>query len=287
MDKRPSLLLARRLSGRSAGIEGCGFHTLKIALRDKTLRRFFVDKIRTKDKTCTITGAEAKHIARVLRMGPGDRLILMDGDGKRFQGIIESISSREVRVRLEKSLPKPPSSPVEITLCQAILKSRPMDYLVQKTSELGVDLILPFISERTVIRLDKGRLANKMTHWREIAYNAAKQSNRRKPVEIGSICVFKELIAELEGRKALKVVLWEEEEKRDLRGLFESYPREKKFVGIVGPEGGFDQSEIATANAAGFTPVSFGNRILRSETAAIAMVSVVQYELGDLSQRNL
>jgi 16S rRNA (uracil1498-N3)-methyltransferase len=256
-------------------------------LRDNSLRRFFVDKIRTKDRTCTIKGAEAKHIARVLRMGAGERLVLMDSNGSRFQGMIESISSREVLVRLEKPLPKPPSSPVEIILCQAILKSRPMDYLVQKTSELGVDLILPFISERTVIRLDKGRLANKMTHWREIAYNAAKQSNRRKPVQIGSVSVFKEMLAELEGQKALKSVLWEEEEKRDLRGLFESHPRVKKFMGIVGPEGGFDQSEIATASAAGFTPVSFGNRILRSETAAIAMVSVVQYELGDLSQGNL
>jgi 16S rRNA (uracil1498-N3)-methyltransferase len=162
-----------------------------------------------------------------------------------------------------------------------------MDYLVQKTSELGVDLIQPFFSKRTVIRLDEGRLANKMTHWREIAYNAAKQSNRRKPVKIESVCVFKELLAKLEGQQALKVVLWEKEEKRDLRGLLESYPRVKKFVGIVGPEGGFDQSEIATVRAAGFTPAGFGNRILRSETAAIAMVSVVQYEWGDLSLKNL
>ncbi len=260
---------------------------MKSGLRDKILRRFFVDKIRAKDRTCTITGAEAKHIAVVLSMGPGERLILMDSDGSRFQGIIESISSREVRIRLEKSLPKPPSSPIEIILCQAILKSRPMDYLVQKTSELGIDLILPFVSERTVIRLDKGRLANKMRHWREIAYNAAKQSNRRRPVKIESVCVFKELLAKLEGQKALKMVLWEEEEKRDLRNLLESYPRVKKFIGIVGPEGGFDQSEIATASVAGFTPVSFGNRILRSETAAIAMVSVIQYEWGDLSLRNL
>jgi len=251
------------------------------------LRRFFVDTIRGKDTTCHIRGAEAKHITKVLRMEPGERLILMDDSGTRFQGIIESVSSREVTVRLEKPLPKPPLSPVEIILCQAVLKSRQMDYVVQKTSELGIDLILPFISERTVIRLDEGRLANKMKHWREIAYNATKQSNRRKPLKIESVCVFKELLAKLEGQEALKVVLWEQEEKRDLRGLLESSPRVKKFVGIVGPEGGFAQSEIASAGAAGFIPISFGNRILRSETAAIAMVSVVQYERGDLSLRNM
>lgn len=251
------------------------------------MRRFFVDKINAKDKAHTITGSEAKHIARVLRMGPRERLILMDKNGSRFQGMIESVSPREVRVRLEKSLPKPPSSPIEIILCQALLKSHPMDYLVQKTSELGVDLIVPFVSKRTVIRMDKDRLANKMKHWREIAYNAAKQSNRRKPVEIGSVRVLEELMTGLKGRKALKVVLWEEEGQRDLRGFFDSHPRENKFIGIVGPEGGFDESEIVTLGAAGFTPVGFGNRILRSETAALALVSVVQYEYGDLTRRNL
>lgn len=220
-------------------------------------------------------------------MGPGDRLILMDRHGSRFQGIIESASSREVCVRLEKALPKPPQPPVEIILCQAVLKSRQMGYLVQKTSELGVDLILPFLSERTVIRLGNDMLANKMTHWHEIAHNAAKQSNRRRPVAIESVCVFKELLSRLEGRKGLKVVLWEQEEEKDLRGLLESYNGPKSFIGIVGPEGGFDRSEIATAGAAGFTSVNFGNRILRSETAAVAMVSVVQYEWGDLSMKNL
>jgi len=264
-----------------------GFCLTLTGLRKRSLRRFFVDKIDTGDGTCRVTGAEAKHIAVVLRMGAGDRLILMDRQGSRFQSVIASASSREVRVRLEKALPKPPPSPVEIILCQALLKSRQMCYLVQKASELGVDLILPFVSERTVIRLDKDKLANKVTRWREIAYNAAKQSNRRRPVSIESVYVFNQLLSRLEGRKALKVVLWEQEDEKDLRGLLESYDGQKSFIGIVGPEGGFDPSEVATAGAAGFTPVGFGKRILRSETAAVAMVSVIQYEWGDLSLRNL
>jgi 16S rRNA (uracil1498-N3)-methyltransferase len=126
-----------------------------------------------------------------------------------------------------------------------------------------------------------------MKHWREIANNAAKQSNRRKPLKIESVCVLKELLAKLEGQEGLKAVLWEQEEKRDLRDLLESHPRVKKFICIVGPEGGFARSEIASAFDAGFTPISFGKRILRSETAAIAMATVVQYERGDLSLRNL
>ena len=148
------------------------------------MRRFFVDEIRSKDGLCAITGPEAKHITRVLRMKPGDRFVLMDGRGAHFQALIESTSSREVWVFLGKPLPKPLPSPVKITICQALPKSRAMDYLIQKTSELGVDSIVPFFSERTVVRFEMDRLANKMKHWREIAISSAKQCGRGIPVSI-------------------------------------------------------------------------------------------------------
>ncbi|MDY7035519.1 MAG: RsmE family RNA methyltransferase, partial [Thermodesulfobacteriota bacterium] len=115
------------------------------------MRRFFIEEIKPGDRSFIIAGPEARHIIKVLRMGRGDRVMLMDGKGSRFQAIIESVEGHEVLVTLEKSLPMPPPSPVEITLCQALLKSRPMDYMVQKTSELGVDRIIPFSSERTVV----------------------------------------------------------------------------------------------------------------------------------------
>ena len=106
------------------------------------MRRFFVEEIREIDGTCSITGSEAKHITKVLRMKTGDRFVLMDGKGARFQVTIESATPREVQVVLGKPMPKPPPSPVQIMLCQALLRSRQMDYLIQKTSELGVDRII-------------------------------------------------------------------------------------------------------------------------------------------------
>ena len=115
------------------------------------MRRFFVEEIKIKDNSCTIKDPEARHIAKVLRMKHGDRLILMDDKGKRFQGLIESVGMHGVRVTIEKPLPAPIPSPVEITLCQALLRSQPMDYIIQKTSELGVQRIIPFTSERTVV----------------------------------------------------------------------------------------------------------------------------------------
>jgi 16S rRNA (uracil1498-N3)-methyltransferase len=250
------------------------------------MRRFFVEKIDAEQTSFSITDPEAKHISKVLRMGPGDRFILMDGEGARFLALIESAGSREVRVFLEKPLPEPPPSPVEIILCQGFLKSRKMDYLIQKTSELGVDCIRPFSSERTVVRLKKDRLPGRMKHWREIARGSAKQSDRSLPAQIEDIVPFNELVAGWKEDDALKVVLWEEEGSKDLKGLLREASTKEKFIGMVGPEGGFSRQEVEVAKDAGFVPASLGRRILRSETAAITVVAVVQYEWGDLGLEN-
>jgi 16S rRNA (uracil1498-N3)-methyltransferase len=252
----------------------------------RTGRRFFVEKIRMKDGFCSITGTEARHISSVLRMGPGDRFILMDGKGDRFLALIESAGSREVSVTLEKPLPKPPPSPVEIILCQALLKSRPMDFLIQKTSELGADCILPFSCDRTIVRLQKSGVVSRIRHWREIAHSAAKQSDRDTPAKIEPVIPFRELVAKWKEEDGFKVILWEEEGSKDLKGLLKTSSPMGKFVGVVGPEGGFIPEEIKAAKDAGFTSVSLGNRILRSETAAMTMVAIVQYECGDLSLGN-
>jgi 16S rRNA (uracil1498-N3)-methyltransferase len=254
-------------------------------------------------------------MTKVLKMGRGDRFILMDGKGARFQAIIESAGRREVLITLEKPLPPPSPSPIEVTLCQALLKSRAMDYVIEKTSELGLHRILPFSSERTVVRPSKERFAKKKQRWREIAHSAAKQSDRKTPLEIGPLFTFEELAWNCRRENALKAILWEEEDATDLKGVFrgsppftpsppaspeperwragQTLPLEgedrtgvNKFIGIVGPEGGFSQVEVRAAAEAGFLSVSLGQRVLRAETAAITMVAIVQYEWGDLSLSN-
>jgi 16S rRNA (uracil1498-N3)-methyltransferase len=247
------------------------------------LRRFFVEEIRAQENLYAIKGAEARHITRVLRMGSGDRFVLMDGKGGRFQALIESAGPREVTVILEKALPKPPGSPVDIVLCQAVLRSNPMDSLIRKTSELGVNRIFPFTSQRTVVQMREDRAANKQSHWRQIARSAAKQSDREAPAEIRPLCTLGELTSLITRKQALKVVLWEAEGARDLKGILRAASRENAFIGMVGPEGGFSREEIKVARDAGFVSASMGHRILRAETAAVAMVAIVQYEWGDLS----
>jgi 16S rRNA (uracil1498-N3)-methyltransferase len=248
----------------------------------KGLRRFFVEEILKSDKICAIKGSEAKHITKVLKMGRGERLIIMDGKGTRFLASIESASPKEVRVLLETPLPSPTPSPIRIILCQSLLKSRNMDLLIQKTSELGVDSVLPFSSERTVVRLTANSVAHKQRHWLQIAQSSAKQADRATPAEIGPPNSFEGLIADWKGQDALKAILWEAEETQYLKDLLKMSSQASTFVGIVGPEGGFLQEEIDMAKGAGFMPVSLGNRVLRSETAAITLVALVQYELGDL-----
>jgi len=119
------------------------------------MRRFFIEEIKEKEGFCKVPEPEARHIVKVLRMKQGDRLILMDSGGKRFEASIESAALKELTVKLIKKLPEPPPSPVSIDICQALIKSRVMDYMIEKTSELGISNIIPFYSERTVIKLDK------------------------------------------------------------------------------------------------------------------------------------
>ena len=251
------------------------------------MRRFFVEKIKTDGGSCIIRGAEARHINRVLRMGRGDRFILMDGTGARFEAVIKTTGHREVVVTLEKPLPKPSPSPVEIFLCQALLKSRPMDYVIQKTSELGVAHIMPFSSTRTVVRPDEERLTDKLGHWRNVARSAAKQADRDAPARIGPFYTFQDLMDRWKDEEGFKVILWEREGSKDLKSSLMVPSPLERFVVVVGPEGGFPREEMEIARKAGFISVSLGQRVLRAETAAITVVAIVQYEWGDLSLSNL
>jgi len=246
------------------------------------LRRFFVEEIREGKGALILGGTEANHIRTVLRMAPGDRLVLTDSKGARYQAVIVSVDRREVMVNLERPLPSPPPSPVEITLCQALLRSHSMDLIIQKTSELGVDRILPFVSERTIVKPDRGAFVNRLKHWREIALSATKQSGRLKPADIGPLSTFSELMDLWRGEEIMKIALWEDESFQNLKSLLRSTRSLRKAIGMIGPEGGFSNEEIEKARKAGFVSASLGHRILRAETAAVTLVALLQYEWGDL-----
>ena len=247
------------------------------------MRRFFVEEIKKRNGFCVISGTEARHISRVLRMDKGDNFILMDGGGNRFEAVLESKDCQDILVRLKRPLPKPITSPVKIRLCQSLLKAASMDYVIQKTSELGVYGITPFHSQRTVVRLNKENTEGRLKRWKKIAISSAKQSDRLRPAEIDTPVLFKDLFKKWRHNDVIKVIMWEGEESQDLKKILRSSLPANNFIGIVGPEGGFTRDESEAAKDAGFISVSVGNRILRAETAAMTLVAIVQYEWGDLS----
>ncbi|MBN2060795.1 MAG: 16S rRNA (uracil(1498)-N(3))-methyltransferase [Deltaproteobacteria bacterium] len=248
------------------------------------MRRFFIEKINKKNGFCAIPASEALHIIKVLRMKKGDNLIIIDGMGNRFLASLEKANRHEALVKLLEPLPIPAPSPVEITLCQSILKSKQMDYMIQKTSELGVNYIIPFYSRRTVVKIHDRKTDNRMKHWQEIAGNTLKQSDRTSVTEIEHPVAFDGLIKRSAHDSALKIIFYEGKNGQDIKGLLRgTAPPSKKIIGVIGPEGGFAKEEIESAIRAGFVAASMGNRILRAETAAITMTAIIQYELGDLS----
>lgn len=250
------------------------------------MRRFFVEDMPREGGLISLTGKEANHMRNVLRMKRGDTLIVMDGKGHLFEAIIEEIHHKGVKVKIIKGLPPPPPSPVEVHLAQALIKSRPMDSLIQKATELGVGSITPFTSQRTAVRIRPEHLSWKMDHWEETMKAACKQSGRPNLPILNPPLSFEKLIGNAPHQGTLKVLLWEAEKVADLKGLLRSAGQLSHILAIVGPEGGFTPREIRIARDAGFRIVSLGSRILRSETAAISLLSIIQYEWGDLSLRH-
>lgn len=247
------------------------------------MRRFYVEKIIPGTGFISITGKEARHIRNVLRMKKGEMLILMDREGQSFEATIGEVHYKEVKVTITKTIPPLPSSPVKISLAQALIKSHPMEYLIQKVTELGIHSIHPFYSERTFIQLKSAHLKNKMDRWMEIMKSACKQCGRVTLPDLNTPLLFEEIIKDAPDTKTLKILLWEDEDKVDLKRLLTSMSSAPHVFVIVGPEGGFSLNEINLAKDAGFHIVSLGNRILRAETAAVSLLSIIQYEWGDLN----
>ena len=250
------------------------------------MRRFFLEDVTVKDGLIFLTGKEANHIRNVLRMKSGDTLIVMDGIGHNFEASIEELHHKGVRAKIIRDLPSTPPSPVDIRLAYALIKPRPMDSLIQKATELGADSISPFASQRTALRIRPEHLSRKMDHWEEIMKAACKQSGRSNLPTLNPPLPFETLIENAPRQDTLKVLLWEAEKEADLKSLLRSVKQLPHILAIIGPEGGFTPMEVRLARDAGFHIVSFGSRILRSDTAAITLLSIIQYEWGDLSLRH-
>ena len=221
--------------------------------------------------------AGAYHVARVLRMREGAPLILFDGTGGEYQAEITRVDGDAVTAKLIHQTPGTAESPLKVTLVQGVSRSERMDWTLQKATELGVSSIAPVLSARSVVRLDEKQAAKKQMHWQAIVIGACEQCGRARVPTVSTPVPLRNYIANVK-KEGLRLVL-SPSAPGSLAGLA-SLPN--KVEALIGPEGGLDDDELHAARTAGFTPVRLGPRVLRTETAAVVALSVLQALWGDL-----
>jgi 16S rRNA (uracil1498-N3)-methyltransferase len=239
--------------------------------------RFFVPQNQVSGTTISITGGDVDHIRRVLRLKEGDEIDVLDGTGRVYAAKIREIKGKEVICEVITSRSAKSEPETKVTLIQSIPREQKMDILIQKCTELGVDRIIPAMSERTIIKLDEKKKASRISRWGRIAKEAAEQSARGMIPRIDEV---QSLDEALKSSKDFDLCLipWEMEEKATLKEVLRENHGAKSVLIAIGPEGGFSKAEVDLAINAGFKPVSLGKRILRTETAGIAVLAMVNYE---------
>ncbi len=252
----------------------------------KAVRRFFIAHEETHKPSPRICGQEARHIKRVLRLQPGDRVLLVDGSGYEYEAALEDLSNDHVSVAILRRYLAKAESPLKITVAQGFLKEKKMDVLVRHLTELGISKWRAVFTEHALPRPDEKRLAERLKRWNTIAREAIKQCNRALPPEILPPLALQDAVY-AEKDADLKLIFWEKESALLHHCLDPHTKRPSKVFILLGPEGGFSEAEISLAKSAGFISASLGPRILRAETAAISACALIQYLYGDMGQKTL
>lgn len=243
-----------------------------------TLRRFFIDDLLTDDMV--IGGNEAHHMQNVLRLSAGDQVIIVATDGQAGIANIVSLGQRQITLKLLERLTENQEAPVEIVLVQGLPKSDKMDYIVQKAVELGVSAIIPLAADESVVKYDQNKQQARQARWQKIAVEAAKQCRRNRVPTVDTVQNLRQFLSSV-GSDTQIIMLYEGQTPVGIKQALTAY-KSRRYVLIIGPEGGFSADEVALAQEKGAQLVTMGPRILRTETAAVAAVTVVMYHHGDL-----
>lgn len=247
---------------------------------EKFMPKFFVKKEDILDNSVKISGQDASHIAKVLRLASGDEITLCDGEGIDYLGKIEKAMPDEVVVSIESALPCPTESKISVTVFQCLPKAAKMDFIIEKCTELGASGIVPVSSARCVVKIeDSKKEEKKLSKWQKCADEAAKQCKRGVIPTVSNVISLAEaadMIADFD----LVIHACEFEEKTSLKAALTQNIEAKKIGIFIGPEGGWEMAEAELLKEKGAVAVTLGKRILRTETAGICVLSAVMYELG-------
>jgi 16S rRNA (uracil1498-N3)-methyltransferase len=221
-----------------------------------------------------------QHVIKVLRLGEGAVLQVADGTGMEYEGSIVERGKDFIKLSIIEQYYKCNEPKVEVTLLQGIPKGDKMELIIQKCTELGVKKFVPVACQRSVVRLSPEKAKNKQIRWQRICEEAAKQSKRSIIPQVSQVCNLAQALNDIHQDEVL-LIPWEEEKANSLKASLQ-HLRGKRISIFIGPEGGLTLEEVSLAQAAGGEIVTLGPRILRTETAGLAVVSMVLYELGDL-----
>ncbi|MEW6447712.1 MAG: 16S rRNA (uracil(1498)-N(3))-methyltransferase [Bacillota bacterium] len=253
------------------------------------MTRLFVPREQWQGSNVYITGDDTHYITRVLRLGPGDTLTVLDGEGRAFNAAIKSIDTKKVCLDIIGEI-KPDVEPsLKVRLFQAVPKGDKMDLVVQKAAELGVAMVVPLVTERAVVRLDTGRALRRRERWQKISREAARQCGRTVVPKVLPVMTLEEALnffAAERGQAAfpdrlLGIMPWEGEESLSLRDCLTGKRPDTVSI-FIGPEGGFSLAEVRAAQQQGIATVTLGRRILRTETAGIITPALVMYTFGEI-----
>lgn len=252
---------------------------------EKIVYHFFTKTENMTDRQVLIDGPDVNHMKNVLRMKPGEKILVSDGKGKNCYCEITELDKMEVRGTVLSDPVEDTELPARVFLFQGLPKSDKMELIIQKAVELGVHEIIPVDTARTVVRLDAKKEDAKIKRWNTISESAAKQSGRLMIPAVQPVMTFKKAL-DFCGDFELKMIPYEESEFLDCAGGME---RTRNLIGslkpgqraavFIGPEGGFDEEEVALARLNGVWPVTLGKRILRTETAGLFVLSAIGYSL--------
>ncbi len=245
------------------------------------MHRFFAEPGQIGEKEIVITGADVNHIRNVLRMRTGEEVLIADGRGAEYRCKLTDLSENEVRAQILWKLDGNAELASAVTLFQGLPKSDKMDLIVQKCVELGVDRIVPVSTKRAVVKLDAKKEETRLKRWNTISESAAKQSGRGVIPEVSGVMSFEKALEEAKKLEVLLIPYERAEHMAETRRVMGEI-RPGQSVGVfIGPEGGFEESEVEEAVAAGARAITLGRRILRTETAGLAVMAMLGYLLEE------
>ena len=244
------------------------------------MHRFFVEESAMGENSITITGGDVNHIKNVLRMAVGDKICVINGqNNKEYYCEITAVGNDAVDTRICEIRESDQELGNEVVLFQGLPKSDKMELIIQKAVELGVHTIVPVSTDRTVVKMDAKKEANKRKRWMSISESAAKQSGRLRIPEVTPVVSYREAL-EMAKKMDVRLIPYELAEGMEkTRELMSSIQPGQSVAVFIGPEGGFESSEIEKAMEIGAWPITLGKRILRTETAGLVTLAMLVYNL--------